>query len=357
MASATELYIEAQEGDKAACYSWFNRIQPETGRFAYQIGISLEKLPDFQKTSLQQLYKQLEHLTSSQAEIQLFAIMTQIASESGYQFENDESLHVLGFQEDHELHTLLQKLELDQRVSLALLHFHSKPIKEISTITNKSAQQVKQAEAEGRLALQQILRIEGDLLLKRLALLQKSYQRFVPPLLMEPGDRKTEGKIPVESARSFAAPPQPNQKKMAIVLVAAGLFLAAVIGGSFSVNNQQVKTAGTTEFQQAGTVTDDMITEWRSQYEAIKDTSPKRLGMSPEQYGQLDYVKQADAEMTKVFSDESVSSMKDNPIMMQQTIDRLFRQIETPQGMVYSLSVPNPMLAAETENFLLNYAF
>lgn len=355
MASETDLYIKAKNGDEAAYYSWFNEIQPDMGRFAYQLGISLEKLPEFQKASLQQLYKQLVHFTPDQAEMQLFTIMAQMALQPGYQFKNGKN-QVLGFQEDQELHTLLQKLELDQRISLALLYFHNKSINEISTITSKSAQQVMQAEAEGLQALQQILQIEGDPLLKRLTLLQKSYQRFIPPPPMEQENRKTAATIPIESAHISAAPAQSYQKKTAIVLVAAGLFLAAVIGVSFSVNDQQAKTAGTTEFQQAEKVTDDMVANWRSQYEAIKETSPKRLGMSLDQYDQLDYVKQADAEMIKVFSDESVRSMKDNPIMMEQTVDRLFRQIETPQGMVDSLAGDNPMLDAETENFLLDYA-
>ncbi|EMF46640.1 hypothetical protein B481_1785 [Planococcus halocryophilus Or1] len=40
---------------------------------------------------------------------------------------------------------------------------------------------------------------------------------------------------------------------------------------------------------------------------------------------------------------------------MEATVNRLFRQIETPQGMVESLS-RHSMLAAETEEFLINYS-
>ncbi|MGB6408499.1 MAG: hypothetical protein WBF39_13560, partial [Planococcus donghaensis] len=69
----------------------------------------------------------------------------------------------------------------------------------------------------------------------------------------------------------------------------------------------------------------------------------------------LDYVERADEEMELVFSKEKVNSLKNNPLEMEASVNRLLRKIETPQGMVEALS-RHSMLAAETEEFLIDYS-
>lgn len=356
MASENDHYGKAQKGDESAFSSWTGEIQPDLGRFVYQLGVSIEELPNFQLLVLLQLRKQFEQLTPEQAKVQLYRIMVQQVQEQSLQFEKNSKTQVLGFQEDQELHMELQKLELAQRVPLILTHFHNYSITDISIIAEVSEHQIKQALIEGMQTVQQFLHLDEGQLLQRLELLGKSYQRLMPPLPVEQELQDEDG-IPLASETvETAKPPQQIRKKPFIVLGAAGLFLAAVIGVSFSVNDQQAETAGTTEYQEIEKVTDEMVADWRSQYETIKETSPKRLGMSVEQYSQLDYVKQADAEMAKVFSNENLNLLEDDPSGMQTAINRLFRQIETPRGMTGSLSGPNPMPSEEIEGFLRDYA-
>lgn len=351
----TDLYKRAQTGEESAFYSWIHPRQANMGRFAYQLGISIEELPEFQLLCMQQLHKQLEHLAPKQAEFQLFTIVIQWVSEKSKPSASQENLDVLGFQEDQQLHTELQKLDLEQQIPLVLFYFHHRSMADISLITAQPVQQLAGSMDKGRRALQEALHLEEPQVIQRMAMLQKSYERFVPPA---PVDQETQdGEKPLPAAPSTAAmPAHQRRKKTMMALGAAGLFLSAVIGVSFSVNDQQAKTAGTTEWQQTKKVTDDMVADWKSQYKAIKASSPKRLGMSSEQYSRLNYVKQADAEMERVFSERIVESLEDDPIAMQQAVDRLLRQIETPRGMVFSLSDSNPMLSKEVDGFLQNYA-
>lgn len=356
MASANDLYRQAQKGDDSAFSSWTAEIQPDMGRFVYQLGISIEELPNFQRFGLLKLHKQLEQLTPEQAEIQLYRIMIQQVQEQSFGLDNSNKRQVLGFPEDHELHMELQKLGLAKRIPFVLAHFHNCSTADISAITEATEQQVDQELDAGIQVLQQHLQLDKQQMQQRLAMLGKSYQRFMPPLTVEQELHDIHESLPAEKISKTTTPPQQIRKKPLIIIGAAGLFLATVIGVSFSVNDQQATTAGTTEFQQVEKVTDEMVADWRGQYDTIKETSPKRLGMTAEQYNQLEYVKQADAEMERVFSDESLESLEDDPIEMQTAIDSLFRQIETPRGMTDSLSGLNPMPSDEIENFLRNYA-
>lgn len=355
MASLSDLYKQAQKGDNSAFYTWAESIQPEIGRFAYQLGITIEKLQAFQQFSFQQLRKQIDDLTAEDAKIRLYKLAIQQAT-TCLPIELKENRQVLGFKEDQELHDELQKLELNQRASLALFYFQEVSISDIMAITEKSEQDLMESKKQGLQELQSHLKMGEAQVVKRLAMLEKSYKRFVPPSPMEQEVQEHKEKF-VEAESTPLITPSPRvQKKTAVVLAVAGLFLAAVIGVSFSVNDQQAQTAGTTEFQQEEKVTEEMVADWRGQYEAIKETSPERLGMSREQYSGLEYVKLADAEMERIFSEESLESLEEDPVKMQAEVHRLFRQIETPRGMVDSLSDLDPMPAAESETFLRNYA-
>lgn len=356
MTSANDNFRQAQKGDTASLYYWMENAFPDMGRFAYQLGVRPLQLPDFQQNSLLELQKQVEQLTPEQAKIQLYKLMIQQVSVQPIQVESTGLPMILSFQEDQELHDELQKLLPSQRVPFVLFYFHHFSAGEMTAITETSEQQAQQAIDEGLHTIRFTMDLNETQLLQRLAMLQKSYQRFVPLPLSKQAIQQSDGQMPnVESVKlSFA--PQPLGKKPTIILGAAGLFLAVVIGISFTVNDQQAKTSSATELEQSEIVTDKMLTDWQSQYDTIKKTAPKRLGMTPQQFEKLAYVKQADAEMEQVFSDDMLESLKDDPVNMQVVVDRLFRKIETPRGMVDSLAGPNPMLSAETEGFLLDYA-
>lgn len=355
MASGTDLYRLAQEGGPSAFYKWAGTIQQEAGRFAYQLGVSIEELPVFQSQCLQQLYEEISRLTQPQAQLELFKIMFQFYSTDIARLQVHPHKDVLGFSEDNELHSELQKLRLDLKIPLVLAIFHNCATADIATVMGTPGSQVGQSMEQGLKMLEKTLQLNKPQLEQRMEMLQKSYQRFVLP---EPTREHRLSEIalpPAEDVRSKTVAPRQFKKQTTILLGVAGLFMAAVIGISFLMDGQQAKTAGTTEWQQTETVTADMVADWKSQYERIKASSPERLGMSPAQYPELDYVKQADAEMEHVFSRSTVDALEDDPEAMQLAVDRILRQIETPRGMALSLSASHPLLSEEVDDFLQNY--
>ncbi|MDN3439371.1 hypothetical protein QMA04_14865 [Planococcus sp. APC 3900] len=355
MASEKNLYGKAQKGNSAAFYEWAETIQPDSGRFAYQLGVSIEVLPDFQRQCLQLLFEEIGGLAQEQAQLQLFKIMVKHYSTYTAPLQTDSNQAILGFPEDNELHSELQKLESDQKIPLVLAVFHNCTKTDIATVMGMPESQATRSVEQGLATLEQTFHYSKQQLLLRLEMLQKSYRRFEPP---KPAGLQKPIEIGVPLADDASAKtvvPRPFRRKTAVLLGGAGLFIASIIGISFMMDDQQTKTAGTTEWQQVETVTEDMMADWKRQYESVKASSPERLGMSPEQYGKLDYVKQADAEMERVFSDRAVDSLEGDPEAMQLAVEQILWQIETPRGMALSLGASHPLPSEEVNEFLRNY--
>lgn len=353
MSLATGDYTKAQKGNEEAFDKWVEDKLPDLGRFAFQLGIPLKNLPEFQQLILQQFQKELDKTEENQAKVRLYQIVIEQLYKHDFDDENSEQANILSFQEDNELHLELQNLEKDQQISIVLIHFHSYSLATICRITEKTEQQIEELINTGTQSIQETLKLDQVQLKQRFSMLEKSYLRLVLPLPLEQEIHNLTEKVVSEKLKSSPVP-QSTRKKTSFILGAACIFLATVVGASFAMNDQSTETKESAEQQEMETITDEKIEEWRNQYEDIKRTSPKRLGITEEQYKKFDYVKKADKEMALVFSEKAIESLKDNPIEMESKVNRLFRQIETPQGMVKSLSSHN-MLSSETEDFLLQY--
>ncbi|EGA91136.1 hypothetical protein GPDM_01575 [Planococcus donghaensis MPA1U2] len=354
MSSAIDDYKKAQNGDDLAFNNWIEHKLPSFGRLAFQLGVSVSELPTFQRLCLLEFQKQLYQIEQNKAEVRLHQLMVEQLYQQKARAGNKEEPNVLGFTEDMELHRELQNLEIDQRIAIVFLYFHTASLSTTSGFIEKTEHQIEELVIAGMQILQEKLNLDQLQLKQRLSMLEKSYQRFTPPVpLAQENDNST---IEVALEKSKSSPiSQPVRKKTSFILGAAFLFLATVVGVSFAMNEQPIDSGKSTEQQQPETITDEKLAEWREQYEDIKKTSPGRLGISAEQYEKLDYVERADEEMELVFSKEKVNSLKNNPLEMEATVNRLLRKIETPQGMVEALS-RHSMLAAETEEFLIDYS-
>ncbi|ANU23789.1 hypothetical protein [Planococcus donghaensis] len=354
MSFVTDDYKKAKKGNRAAFNNWIEPQLPTFGRLAFQLGVPLKELPNFQLLCLQQFQKELYQMDENQATVRLYQLMVERLSLHKTQVANREEPDVLGFEEDIELHKELQNLVTDQRIAIVFTYFHTNSFPTTSILIPKTEKEIEELITAGMQTLQEKLNLDHLQLKQRFSMLDKSYQRFTPPVpLAQESDNST---IEVASEKSKPNPvSQPVRKKTSFMLGAAFLFLATVVGVSFAMNEQPIDSGKSTEQQQPETITDEKLAEWREQYEDIKKTSPGRLGISAEQYEKLDYVERADEEMELVFSKEKVNSLKNNPLEMEATVNRLFRKIETPQGMVEALS-RHSMLAAETEEFLIDYS-
>ncbi|MGB6408752.1 MAG: hypothetical protein WBF39_14830, partial [Planococcus donghaensis] len=277
MSSTTDDYLKAQNGDKTAFNNWIEHKLPSFGRLAFQLGVSVSELPTFQRLCLLEFQKQLFRIEENQAEVRLHQLMVEQLYQQQARAGNRQEPNVLGFPEDNELHRELQNLEIDQRIAIVFLYFHNVSLSKTSEFIEKTEHQIEELVIAGMQTLQERLNLDQLQLKQRLSMLEKSYQRFTPPVpLAQEIDNST---IEVALEKSKSSPiSQPVRKKTSFMLGAAFLFLATVVGASFAMNEQPIDSGKSSEQQQSDAITDEKLAEWREQYEDIKKTSPGRLG-------------------------------------------------------------------------------
>lgn len=337
--------------NRIAVDKWIDNQLPTFGRFAYQLGVAVNDLPQVQQVCLHKLQKE-QQWTVDQVEVRLYQLVIEQTKGMANEATSSDPQHVLGFQEDSELHLALQKLERDHQIAIVLFYFHEMSTSTRLQITGKTDEVYAAGVTDGLRELAQLANLNQLELKQRLSMLAKSYQRFVPP-------RPLAGKVEIVNSQQMVTESVANlpmrtasKKKSATILVVTSLFLATIIGVSFMMNKEPTQIIE----QQSEMITKEKIAQWRSDYEAIKKESPQRLGMTSKQYEKLSYVKQADVEIEKFFSSEGDNSPETSPIVLQDTWDRLVLKIETPQGMVDALARVNPMLQKDVEEVLKDYA-
>ena len=353
-----ELFHKAKQGDMAAYSEWSRPYQSKMGQFAYENGVPVSKLPDYQKEVFRQFVLLLKEMNAEQAEMKLYE--QAISSLEDFRRSGaDGADGLLHFEEDQETHNAIQKLPELQRLAFNLFYFQEKSIEEVASLVDLQEEAVKQdlSEATGNLAAALHLQENGKIE-KRIEFVGKSYSRiqldfqeeelFSDPVVEEP-------EFIGQAAPQKAAP----NKKVTALLVTAGLFLIGVVGVSFALNDENPKVTASADSdekdEQTEVVTDKMVQDWVAEYTQIRETSPQRLGVEQEVYEELQYVKEADEMMKIAFSDETLEQVRNDPKNMQQIVDNLFRQIETPRGMEQSL-YESPLLTEDLDAFFDSYA-
>ena len=349
-----EGYSQAQSGNKDAFLEWSRPYAAKAGRFALQNGIYPTDIEAFQLAVMQQLFKNLPGISEQQAVLELYRIAVEKLPVHQQGENSQQPTEILRFEEDLETHGAIQQVSGVSRVAFTLFHFHGLSVEAISTLLGEGEDDLYLQLENAAVFLKETLGIPSvEMVDKRLALLDKSYSRFIPEL-----DEENVLQQAAEASEQAHDQPKPQMKKgVAALLAAAGLFLACVIGVSFALNDPNQETTAATEKgdEAAEVVTDKMVQDWVAEYTEIRESSPGRLGIKQEVYEELQYVKEADQMMKMAFSDETLDQVRNDPENMQQIVDNLLRQIETPLGMEQSL-YKSPLLAEDSAAFLESYA-
>lgn len=352
-----ESYSQAQSGKEGAFLEWSRPYIGKLGRFALQNGISPSDIEAFQLSVMQRLFRNLSGISEQEAVLELYRTAIEKLPFHQLDGNTEQPTDILRFEEDLETHGAIQQVSGVSRAAFTLFHFQGQSVEAISTLLGEGEDDLRLQLKNTAMFLKENLGLPSDEMVdKRLALLDKSYSRFTPEL-----DEENVLQQAVEASDQFEQAqiqPKPQIKKgVAALLAAAGLFLAGVIGVSFALNDSNQETTAATEEsdEAAEVVTDKMVQDWIAEYTEVRESSPGRLGIKKEVYEELQYVKEADEMMKIAFSDETLDQVRNDPENMQQIVDELLRQIETPLGMEQSL-YKNPLLAEDSAAFLESYA-
>ena len=328
---------------------WEPQLQERAMRFGFQNGVPAHKLNAFQQ-AVYTTFSSIPMDNEEEREIHIYkAAISNMPLFSGNEEEGGELFH---FSEDKDTHFAVLGLVEPLRHALTLHFLQGKDLKEISFITGRPEQQVEETLREGVDQLQGALEeTDTSATEKRLEFAAKSYKRIEFSLA-----EKAEPETELEPAAEAVAITAPVSKRSKILLATAGLFLAGLIGASFVIDNGQPDLPLTAaEAESDEQITLEMLDGWKKQYNEIRASSPKRLGIDQRTYDELEYVKQTDQQMERLFSNQNAEKMKNEQKKMQRQVDELMLQIETPKEMV-SLFDDAFLTSAETQNFIVNYA-
>lgn len=325
-----EIFQKAQAGDRLAYKEWTEEWFKTIGIFGYQNGVSEASSAKYITAVFETFYSQMPKVRMHEAEICLF----QIASSSTPRFRADSAGALLKFEEDIEAHRLLQDMEEKQRIPFILYYLHGKQMEEIALIVGEGGQEISETLNGSLASLTNKLGLDSESgTLKRLELLKKSYSRILFEL-EEAKPVEEEMPIPLKAE----AKPAGADKKSKVLLWSAGVFLAGVIGASFFMDDPNSNIASpVAEAEESDTVTASMVEAWKEQYKKAKESSPERLGVNPEVFNELVYVKKADQQMKRTFSENNIEKLKNDPKQMQHEVNLLLLKIETPKEMLTML--------------------
>lgn len=348
-----ELFSKAQGGGRKDFIEWCWKYQAEIGRFGFQNSISLELSGSYQVAVFREIYGALPGIKAHEAEQRLWQAAIEKLADFNKKTSNAKT-DVLRFEEDREMHAAIQELDEQHRVLLTLVYFIKKSPEEITELAGRTEQQIAIDIKAAQELLAQKLSLQSDVqTAQRLEFLGKSYARI--PLPFPEGDLFLED---VPNHDSISAPELSQRSKVnkhtAGLLAVAGLFISGVIGASFLLNDPNPNITSSTEAAAAETVTDELVEAWESEYDAIRKSSPERLGIDPKTFEEFAYVKEADAARKRVLGKEMIKKMKNDPKELEREVNKLLLKIETPKGM--ELKFPEAFLkGGEVEAFLANY--
>lgn len=353
-----ELFHKARRGDEASFAEWCKSRKSSIGQFGYQNGVPADKLFLYQQAIYQEFGKQLQETAIEQAEMKLYEQAISVLDGYRHSQPRSKAENLLHFAEDQETHNAIQQLPESGRLVFSLFYFHQKAQKEVAFLASQPLSEIDRELADALDFLTGALRLEDrGQTEKRIEFAGKSYSRIQINTPEDLFDEAVE-EVLEPASQTAVQKAAPNRKVMAL-LAAAGIFLTGVVGASFVLNDENPKVTASADRDgqddQTEIVTDKMIQDWVAEYTRIRETSPERLGVDQEVYEELQYVKEADKRMKKVFSDEALKQIRNEPKRMQQIVDNLFRQIETPRGMEKSLH-GSPLLIEDLDAFFASYA-
>lgn len=349
-----ELLRAAQVGDGASFVEWCRNQGSGIGRFGYQNGVPSDRLALYQEAAYRAFGKQLSEIEIEQAEMTLYEQAIVLLNEYSEEQPAVETEKLLRFEEDLETHHAIQQLPNKRRVIFTLFYFHQKNKEELIFLTGRASEEIDDELAIAVESVTTALHLESNgQTEKRIEFVGKSYSRIQTSVQEEELLNDVPEVEPEHSKKTTVRNSSPN-KKMAALLVTAGLFLTGVIGASFVLNDENPKVTASAD-QDGEKITRELIEDWRAQYKEVRKTAPERMGIQQEVFEQFGYVKETDAKLKRILSDKNIKKMENDPEILEKEMKKALISIETPRGMVASLS-GLVLPSEESQEFLHEYA-
>lgn len=341
----TDLIIRAQNGDTLAYGELMELLHRKVEKFAFQCGVNVEDINGVTQEVFINLHKSLDEFESTTFNTQLYKNALNATRKYGrtekrteekeHELQDKTSIstrspqsRILVFDEDRELHEAIQLLEEKHRNPLVLFDFHGLSGEQIGEILNISVEKVDSRLLSSKEQLKSALAIVDDNQLEtNLKLLKKSYKRV--PTKFNADD--VLQKIIAEGKGSEASPSanKPTYSRQKLSLWAVSLvfvFLIGILSASFLAQSSDNGS------QKELVAEENDSEELENSYEREKAIRREMLGLTVDEFNQIEFVQTADQLFSFYFHPDKIDERGG------QSIDERYNQV------IESLKLPSEMI-------------
>jgi len=344
----TELITSAQNGDTLAYGELMELLHRKVEKFAFQCGVNVEDIHGVTQEVFFELHKSLGEFESTYFTTQLYKIALHATRNYGRREkqvkELEHELHdetsrstrspqsrILVFDEDRQLHEVIQSLEGQHRNPLVLFDFHELSFERIGEILNISTDKVESRLLSSKEQLKTLLEVlDDDQLETNLNLLKKSYKR-VPSKFN--ADDVLQKIIIKGGGVASPSPTKPTYSRQKLSVWAVGIgfvFLIGILSASFVAQRND-------NGSQIDVVAEENDSEkFKKSYEKEKTIRREILGLTEDEFNQIEMVQMADQLFSSYFHPDQIDEH------VGHTLYERYNQV------IESLKLPSEMIDEAT---------
>jgi len=346
----SDLIIRAQNGDTLAYGELMELCRRKVEKFVFQCGVNVEDINGVTEKVFLDLYKFIGEFESTYFTTRLYKtalnetrnysrrekraaeIENETLSETSLSTRSSQS-RILVFDEDRELHEAILSLEEQYRNPLVLFDFHELSFEQIGEILNISTDKVESRLLSSKERLKTLLEVLDDNQLEtNLKLLKKSYKRvpskFNADVVLQKVIAEGEGG---KASPSSNKPTYSRQKISVWAVSLVFIFLIGILSASFLAQSRDNGS------QKELVAEENDSEELKKSYELEKATRREILGLTEEEFNQIEFVQMTDQLFSLFFHPDRIDEHGGQSI--EERYNQVIESLKLPSEMIDDVTV------------------
>ncbi|MBU0906477.1 MAG: sigma-70 family RNA polymerase sigma factor [Firmicutes bacterium] len=360
----TEMVNHAQNGNLIAYGELMEHHHRTVEKYAFQCGVKVDDIQSVTQEVFIKLYKSLGEFQSSDFTPWLYKLTLKATrdyhkrekrgEEEEQELQRDEhstrlpQSRILVFDEDRELHDAIQLSEEKYRNPLVLFYFQDLTYVQIGEILNIQPSEVESRLTDSRENIKSSLEILDDKQFEQnLILLKKSYKRVPTKFNVDEVLRQIELVRGIgEDSISQENVSKSNKHKLNVWAVGlASVLLIGILSISFLKDDK-------TPNREVANAADTMsVDDFNKSFEEQKTTYRNTLGLTEEEFNQIEFVKMANQLFALNFKEDR-SDNESSSTSMDERYEEVLDVLKIPSQMINDATAEGQMSEEESAIFI-----
>ncbi|MFC6039518.1 RNA polymerase sigma factor [Paenisporosarcina macmurdoensis] len=358
----TEMVNSAQNGNLIVFGELIYLHHRTVEKFAFQCGVKAEDIHSVTQEVYINLYKKLGEFQNSHFLTWLFKITLKASrdysnrekrvQDEGPELQGDlpgqsnrlPQSRILLFDEDRELHDALQLVEETYRNPLILFYFHELGYEQIGGILNIQPVEVESRLISSKEKIKSALEVLDDQQLElHLNLLKKSYKRVPSKFNVDEILRRIESERG-NGEDSLSPKRESKSNKYKVNIWAVGLSSVLIIG---ILSTSLLKNDNVQSHEVATAADSNSIETLEKIFEEQKNTYRSTLGLTEEEFNQIEFVKMANQLFASTIQENGSSNISN-----EERYEEVLDMLKIPSQMVNDATAEGMMEEKESAIFI-----